>query len=46
MALDGQTPADRAGIGVEGENKMLSLLKNALTSPIGTPEETTECPTF
>ena len=41
-ALEGQTPAERAGIGVEGDNKMLGLLRNALTTPSGTPEETTE----
>ncbi len=29
-ALDGQTPAERAGVGVEGENKWLNLMKAAL----------------
>ncbi len=29
-ALEGQTPADMAGVGVEGQNKWLSLLKAAL----------------
>ena len=33
MALEGQTPAERAGIGVEGTDKWLSLLKAALTTP-------------
>ncbi len=28
-ALDGQTPADRAGIKVEGENKWITLIQNA-----------------
>jgi transposase-like protein len=32
MALDGQTPAQVAGIGVEGENKWMELLKKALIS--------------
>lgn len=35
-ALEGQTPAQRAGIGIEGENKWLSLLRAALTTPNGT----------
>ena len=30
-ALEGQTPAERAGVGVEGQNKWLSLLKAAVT---------------
>ena len=42
-ALEGQTPAERAGIDVMGDNKTLGLLRNALTTPSGTPEETTEC---
>jgi hypothetical protein len=29
MALDGQTPADKAGIKVEGENKWLTIIQNA-----------------
>ncbi|MGD0145631.1 MAG: hypothetical protein ABSB53_02105 [Nitrososphaerales archaeon] len=29
-ALEGQTPADRAGVGVEGENKWLTLLRSAI----------------
>ncbi|MGA8905776.1 MAG: hypothetical protein WB661_12305 [Candidatus Bathyarchaeia archaeon] len=33
MALDGQTPADKAGIQVEGENKWLTLIQNAATHP-------------
>ncbi len=31
-ALEGQTPAERAGVGVEGQNKWLVLLKNAITN--------------
>ncbi len=33
MALDGKTPADLAGIQVEGENKWLTLIQNAVTHP-------------
>ncbi len=29
MALDNQTPADKAGIEVKGENKWLTLIQNA-----------------
>jgi hypothetical protein len=29
MALDGKTPADKAGIQVEGENKWVTLIQNA-----------------
>jgi hypothetical protein len=29
MALEGQTPADKAGIEVKGENKWLTLIQNA-----------------
>lgn len=29
MALDGQTPADKAGIRVKGENKWMTLIQNA-----------------
>jgi hypothetical protein len=29
MALDGQTPADKAGIQVKGQNKWLTLIQNA-----------------
>lgn len=36
QALAGQTPAERASVGVEGENKWLSLLRVALTTPKGT----------
>jgi transposase-like protein len=32
MALDGQTPADKAGIKVEGANKWLTLIQNARKS--------------
>ena len=35
MALDGATPAERAGITVEGENKWLTLIQNAsLEKPV------------
>jgi len=30
QALEGQTPAERAGVGVEGKNKWLELLKCSL----------------
>ena len=36
QALEGQTPAERAGVGVKGENKWLSLLKASLTTRSGT----------
>ena len=29
MALDGKTPADKAGIEVKGENKWITLIQNA-----------------
>lgn len=29
MALDGQTPADRAGIEIKGENKWKTIIENA-----------------
>jgi hypothetical protein len=29
MALDGDTPADRAGIKVKGKNKWLTIIQNA-----------------
>lgn len=29
-ALEGQIPADRAGMGVEGQNKWLTLLRNSV----------------
>lgn len=29
MALDGDTPADRAGIEIQGENKWITLIQNA-----------------
>ena len=38
MALEGQTPADAAGIGVDGDNKWLALMKEALTTRDETPE--------
>lgn len=34
-ALEGQTPAERAGVGVEGQNKWLELLKASLVPPNG-----------
>jgi len=37
QALEGQTPAERAGIGIEGKDKWLSLLKAALTTPKEAP---------
>jgi len=33
MALNGMTPADKAGIEVQGENKWLTLIQNAATEP-------------
>ncbi|MGD0478392.1 MAG: hypothetical protein ABSB29_09545 [Nitrososphaerales archaeon] len=32
MALEGQTPAQVAGIGIQGENKWLALLKASITN--------------
>jgi hypothetical protein len=32
MALDGATPAEKAGISVEGDNKWLTLIQNASKS--------------
>jgi hypothetical protein len=29
MALEGDTPADRAGIEVQGDNKWITLIQNA-----------------
>lgn len=29
MSLDGQTPADKVGIKIEGENKWITLIQNA-----------------
>jgi len=29
MALDGQTPADKCGIKIEGDDKWLTLIQNA-----------------
>ena len=34
-ALEGQTPAERASVGVKGQNKWLELLKASLTVPKG-----------
>ncbi len=34
QALEGQTPAERAGVGVEGQNKWLTLLRNASDSEV------------
>jgi transposase-like protein len=41
MALDGQTPADAAGVGVKGKDKWMSLLKEAITQT-GTGREITQ----
>jgi len=49
-ALDGKTPAEAAGIKVEGENKWMTLIQNASRSHMaepscqGTPEEQTTTP--
>lgn len=32
MALEGQTPAERAGIGIKGKNKWMDLLELALAA--------------
>jgi transposase-like protein len=40
QALAGQTPAEAAEIGVQGENKWLAMLKAALTNQSGTTEMT------
>ena len=29
MGLDGQTPADKAGIKIEGDNKWITLIRRA-----------------
>ncbi|HKM79314.1 MAG TPA: hypothetical protein VJZ03_09560 [Candidatus Bathyarchaeia archaeon] len=29
MSLDGQTPADKAGIQIKGKNKLLTIIQNA-----------------
>lgn len=34
-ALEGQTPAERAGVGVEGQNKWLTLLRSAVRREAG-----------
>ena len=36
QALEGQTPAERAGVGLSGKNKWLALMKAALTTKGGT----------
>jgi hypothetical protein len=33
MGLNGDTPADRAGIKVEGDNKWLTMIQNATRQP-------------
>jgi len=38
-ALQGQTPADAAGVGIQGDNKWLAMLKASLTNQAGTGEE-------
>ncbi len=35
MGLDGKTPAEKAGIKVEGENKWITLIQNAKKSSAG-----------
>ena len=30
MALDGKTPADKAGIEIQGDNKWLTIIQNAV----------------
>ena len=30
MALDGKTPSDEAGITIDGDNKWLTLMRNAV----------------
>jgi len=37
MGLDGQTPADKVGISVEGEDKWLTLIQNAADRKRGEP---------
>jgi hypothetical protein len=32
MALDGKTPADKAGIEIQGDNKWITLIQNASKS--------------
>lgn len=39
-ALEGQTPAQVAGVGIQGDNKWLAMLKASLTNQRGTMEET------
>lgn len=38
MGLDGKTPAELAGITVEGENKWLTLIQNAVNEKNGKPK--------
>jgi len=33
MALDGDTPADKVGIEIQGENKWITLIQNASKKP-------------
>jgi hypothetical protein len=33
MALEGQTPANKAGIGIEGNNKWMDMLRKISTKP-------------
>jgi transposase-like protein len=42
MSLDGQTPADKAGIEIKGSNKWLTLIQNAASQP--TKVDNTENP--
>lgn len=40
MALDGKTPAEAAGITVEGENKWLTIIQNAANEKVEKFEDT------
>jgi len=44
-ALDGKTPADLAGIKVQGENKWLTLIQNASLPTKGNTASEKGCPT-
>jgi transposase-like protein len=40
MALDGKTPAEKAGIKIEGDNKWITLIQNASNKKRGSANET------
>lgn len=42
MGLDGQTPAEKAGIEVKGQNKWVTLIQNAEADSIGHRKTQTE----